>query len=89
MYNRYIHGEYFAPEDEHKEPSKTTQAGSAIKEKPLSRGESGGAVRLLPEGIDTGDIMLLMLLLLLYTESGDEDFLIILIVLAFGLFRRE
>lgn len=49
----------------------------------IPKGISG----ILPKGMDWGDIMLLALFLLLYLESGDEDFLIILIVVAFSIFK--
>jgi hypothetical protein len=42
--------------------------------------------RFLP-GADVGDIFLLLMLFFLYNESGDEEFLIILVVLAFNIFR--
>ena len=41
------------------------------------------------KSLDLGDIMLLAVLLLLYNDSRDEDFLIILGVLAFSMFRGE
>lgn len=40
-------------------------------------------------GLDLSDVMLLGLLYLLYRESGDEDFLIILAVVAMSVFRPE
>lgn len=49
----------------------------------IPKGISG----VLPKGMDWGDILLLALFLLLYLESGDEDFLIILIVVAFSIFK--
>jgi len=39
----------------------------------------------LPFGMDTGDLLLLLLLFFLYTESGDEDFLIILAVVSINI----
>ena len=45
---------------------------------------SGG---LLPAGLDASDIMLLMILYFLYRESGDEEFLIILAVVAMSIFN--
>lgn len=43
----------------------------------------------LPAGLDFGDILILLILLLLYIESKDEDFLIILAVLAFSIFKKD
>lgn len=39
-----------------------------------------------PPGLDAGDLLLLAVLFLLYRESGDEDFLVMLAVVAFGIF---
>jgi len=43
---------------------------------------------LLPEGIDMGDVILILLLLLLYLDSRDEEFLIMLIVMAMSFFQK-
>lgn len=40
----------------------------------------------LPEWLDMSDVILLLLLFFLYLESGDEDFLIILVVVGFSVF---
>ena len=40
---------------------------------------------LLGGKLDTSDIILLLILLLLYMDSGDEDFLIMLIVIALSI----
>lgn len=42
----------------------------------------------LPAGLDASDLMLLMILYFLYRESGDEEFLIILAVVAMSIFRE-
>ncbi|MDR1330059.1 MAG: hypothetical protein LBK23_10720 [Oscillospiraceae bacterium] len=42
----------------------------------------------LPLGLELGDLGLLLLFFLLYIESGDEEFLIILAVLAVGFFTK-
>jgi len=44
----------------------------------------------LPAGsdVDFGDILLLLILFFLYTESKDEEFLIILIVLGISIFKK-
>ena len=46
-------------------------------------------VPALPFGLDAGDIMLLALLFFLYTESGDEDFLIILAVVCMSIITER
>ena len=48
-----------------------------------------GVIRsILPAGMDAGDLMFLVLLLLLYMDSRDEEFLIILAVVAMSIFGR-
>ena len=44
---------------------------------------------LLPAGLDTGDLFLAAMLLFLYSESKDEDFLIILIVVGLSIFHKD
>ena len=44
---------------------------------------------LLPAGLDTGDLLLAAMLLFLYSESKDEDFLIILIVVGLSIFHKD
>ena len=39
--------------------------------------------KLLPKGLDFGDILLFLILLFLYVETKDEEFLIILILTAY------
>jgi hypothetical protein len=61
-----------------------------FKNKPsLSRGGglNGFLDHLLPAGFDVGDILLLLFLLYFFIESGDEEFLIILGVIAFSIFK--
>jgi len=43
----------------------------------------------LPFGLDIGDILLFLMLLFLFLESGDEEFIIILAVIAFSLFKER
>jgi len=43
----------------------------------------------LPFGLDVGDLLLILMLFLLYTESGDEDFLIILAVVGFSILKEQ
>ncbi len=44
---------------------------------------------ILPEGLDSGDLFLVAMLLFLYSESRDEDFLIILIVVGLSIFHKD
>ena len=44
---------------------------------------------ILPFGLEVGDLMLLLLLLFLYTQSHDEEFLIILVVLGYTLYKSH
>lgn len=44
---------------------------------------------MLPFGFETGDLLLLLMVFLLYTESGDEEFLIILAALAYSLYKSH
>lgn len=48
-----------------------------------------GLQGLLPAGLDTGDLFLAAMLLFLYSESRDEDFLIILIVVGLSMFQKK
>ena len=48
-----------------------------------------GLQGLLPAGLDTGDIFLAAMLLFLYSESRDEDFLIILVVVGLSMFQKK
>ena len=52
--------------------------------------DMGGLLRsLLPSGLDTGDLLLLAVLFFLYRESGDEDYLIMLAVVALSIFSGK
>ena len=42
---------------------------------------------ILPDWLETGDLVLLILLLFLYIESDDSDFLIVLAVIAFSIYK--
>ena len=46
-----------------------------------------GMLDNLPFGLDIGDVLLFLLLLFLFLESGDEEFIIILAIIAINLFR--
>lgn len=78
-------------------PPETPEARGAGEEAPPPRqvprhGPGFQAPRnfaaLLPEGIDAGDLFLAAMLLFLYSESRDEEFLIILAVMALSVFHR-
>ncbi len=57
---------------------------------PARRNDLTGALgALLPEGIDSGDLFLAAMLLFLYSESHDEEFLIILIVVGLSIFHKD
>ena len=43
---------------------------------------------MLPDWLDGGDLLLFLLLFFLYIESDDSDFLIILAVIAFSIFKE-
>ncbi len=56
---------------------------------PPRGGLAGTLEHILPEGLDPGDLFLAAMLLFLYSESRDEDFLIILIVVGISLFHKD
>gem|GEM_PF-4793076 len=56
-------------------------------ERPAPRRPAGGGLSL--GRLDTSDILLLLVLYFLYRESGDEEFLIILVVTAFSIFGEK
>ena len=56
---------------------------------PQKGGLTGALEQVLPEGLDPGDLFLAAMLLFLYSESKDEDFLIILIVVGISLFHKD
>lgn len=60
--------------------------GAEGKRPPRPDGGSGFLSGILPDGIDTADILLLLVLLFLFIESGDEEFIIILVVIAVSIF---
>ena len=57
------------------------------KGKPLSFLSPDFLTSLLPSGLDAGDLLLAVMLFLLYIDTHDEDFLIILIVVGFSMFK--
>ena len=66
---------------------------SQIKKPPRKSGGLNGLTGILrsviPSGMDTGDILLLLILFFLYNESKDEDFLIILAVVAMSILSPD
>ena len=92
MYSRYNmgHGRYqrvrpdAAPENDRSAKGGRRSCSQKPRESAPS-GLSGLLGGILPAGIDIGDILLLLVLLFLYTETKDEDFLIILIIMAFSI----
>ncbi len=80
MYNRYI-----CPESHYASPQERPPEGF-----PGGLGSLfSGLGSLLPKNLDAGDLLLLGLLLLLYMDSKDEEFLIILAVVALSIFREK
>ena len=79
MYNRYIpQGDY--------ESAAAQQPGGQGGRPPFSGGLEGILKALHLDRFDKGDILLLLVLLFLYTESNDEDWLIVLaLVVLMGL----
>ena len=67
-------------------PPQGTRTASVPSPPPSRKGLLGD---LLPAGLDTGDLFLAAMLLFLYSESKDEDFLIILIVVGLSIFRKD
>lgn len=91
MYKRYIGntGKYITVEDAAETSHVPPEADGSRSAAPHIGMQSGPAADLRKSqtaGIDTGDMLLLMVLLLLYLDSGDEDFLIILVTMSFAVF---
>ena len=74
-----------APHDSKKAPGAPGHPHNAGK--PALFG-SGFTDLTLPFGLDTGDLVILALLIFLYFESKDEEFLIMLGVLAYGIYSE-
>lgn len=70
------------PRRETPEPARTAPANPAGPRRPSGHGG------LAPNRLDTGDLFLAAMLLFLYSESHDEDFLIILIVVGLSIFQK-
>ena len=87
IYNRYIGNDRDFYRVDH-DPSGIPLNGSGHGSSG-SGGIFGALSSLLPAGIDAGDILILLVLLFLYIESKDEDFLIILAVLAFSILKKD
>ncbi len=80
-------GPQAAPEQTHTAPPPPPR--DIPRQNRAGKSPFAGLAGLLPEGMDTGDLLLVVILLFLYTESRDEDFLIILIVVAPSLFKKD
>ena len=91
MYNRYVGGKvYHIPETAAQESSSSPYASNGYGSAPPPAAAAERPKKhtpTLPFGMDSGDILFLLVLLLLYRESGDEDFLIILIAVGMSIFR--
>ena len=68
--------------DRYRCPGAVWQETGHMRRPPEQAVKRGG---LLPFDLDTSDILLLLVLYFLYRESGDEEFLIILIITAFSM----
>lgn len=69
----------FSPEIKNKSPLLGIFGGGGLN----------GLFDHLPFGLDTGDILLFLLLLFFYLESKDDEFLIILGIMAFSLVKEH
>ncbi len=81
-----------SPDGEHHERQTAAAPHQRNSRVPANNESSGqhllhGLESILPAGLDAGDLALTALLFLLYVESGDEDFLIMLIVTGFSIFK--
>ena len=97
MYNRYIGntGRHYKVDEPRSKPAPapTAQRKATPPNEPPRK--NAGTLRptapkktfqlseILPKNLDTGDILLLLMLYLLYSDSGDDEFLIIMAVLFF------
>lgn len=72
-------------------PRREPPPSKAAPRAPARPARSGGSAPrgLLPAGLDSGDLFLAAMLLFLYSESHDEDFLIILIVVGLSIFQNK
>ena len=68
-------------------PLKNTGGFASILSGGLGNILPHGLSNIIPKGLDLGDILLLAFFLLLYLESGDSDFLIILIVVGYSILK--
>jgi hypothetical protein len=92
VYNRYIGNTgrvirvYDTPRQEtaSASPASPSARAAARGERRGGGGIAGLLGKILPRGIEAGDIVLLLLFLFLFMESGDEEFLIILAILVLG-----
>ncbi len=73
------------PEERREAPPPAAGAGRDPRPEPPRAPASRG---ILPAGLDSGDLFLAAMLFFLYSESHDEDFLIILIVVGLSIFQK-
>lgn len=87
MYNRYLpRGEYVPVEPEGGAPARQAEGGvlsllsSLLGGGPEGRREGGLSGLLGRLDLDGGDILLVLILVCLYRESGDEEWLLTLVL---------
>ena len=87
IYNKYIGNDRAArsPVPVRRGQSPGILENSLFKIPDLGRTLSG----ILPDWLDSSDLLLLLMLLFLYLESEDSDFLIILAVVAYSIYKEE
>lgn len=92
IYNRYsAYGGFRSPQGRPQD-NNNIQRYSGTPEKRLQMGMNrlGRSLELFNmQNLDSGDLSLAAVLFLLYLESHDEDFLIILAVVAFSMLKKE
>lgn len=73
MYNRYIpQPEPYTPAERPRRPADGPEHGDGLK------GLKGLLERLRPQGLDSGDVLLILVALLLWKDSEDTDLLLAL-----------
>ena len=102
MHNRYVRtdfGRYSVPDNTrcdsmrqntYRKSSALTSPSGKKREHIGSSFFTGDTVKsIFPEWLELGDILLLLLLFFLYIESEDEEFLIMLAVVGYGIFTKH
>lgn len=94
-YRRYPQPQWYYRQTRPRPAPEPPAAPAAPKEQPEreARPQPGPATAarrpFLPADLDSGDLFLAALLLFLYSESHDEEFLIILIVVGISIFQKN